>query len=314
VLVEIAELFRIHRPAYRATFGDRMLPRHRRAMQDIERCRTAPLGGQVYHGETCQAYHDSYHSCQNRPCPTCQQEQAEEWLEHPKRLLLPVPHFMVTLTLPAALSALARRHQKPLDHSLFRSSSEALQELALDRRCISGQIGRVGVLHTWTRELRSPPHVHDIVAGGGLSAEDSWQPSRPDVLVHVTPLSMLFRAKFRDHLHKTVLFPLVEAHVWHKDWGVPGKPVGSGAEAFRSLAPSSFRVAIRNQHILKLEDGHVTFHYKDSATHQTPSTTVPAQAFMRRFLQHVLPNRCINVRYDGFLSPGNRPLLTKVSQ
>jgi Transposase zinc-binding domain len=69
---EIAEIFRIHGPAYRAQWGDRMLPSHRRAMQDIERCRTEPLGGQVYHCETCQAYHYSYHSCQNRHCPKCQ--------------------------------------------------------------------------------------------------------------------------------------------------------------------------------------------------------------------------------------------------
>jgi hypothetical protein len=313
-MVEIAEMFRIHGPAYRATFGDRMLPSHRRAMQDIERCRTEPLGGQVDHCATCQAYHYRYHSCTNRHGPKCQQEQAEEWLEHQQRLRLPVPHFMVTCTLPAELRALARRHQKTLYHILVRSSSEALQELALDRRFIGGQIGMVGVLQTWTRDLRYHPHVHDIVAGGGRSAEDTWLPSRQDFLVHVTPLSMLFRAKFRDHLKKTELFPLVDAHVGHKDWVVHCKPVGSGAEAFRYLAPYIFRVAIRNKHLLKLEDGHVTFQYKDSATHQTPSTTVPAQEFIRRFLQHVLPDRFINVRYDGFLSPGNRHLLTKVSQ
>jgi len=283
-------------------------------MQDIERCRTEPLGGQVYHCETCQAYHYSYHSCKNRHCPKCQQEQAEEWLEHQKRLLLPVPHFMVTFTLPAELRTLARRHQKTLYNILFRSSSEALQELALDPRFIGGRIGMVGVLHTWTRDLRYHPHVHYIVAGGGLSAEDTWLPSRQDFLVHVTPLSVLFRAKFRDHLKKTELFPLVDAHIWTKDWVVHCKPVGSGAEAFRYLAPYIFRVAISNKHILKLEDGHVTFQYKDSATHRTQSTTVPAQEFIRRFLQHVLPDRFLKVRYYGFLSPGNRHLLTQVSQ
>jgi hypothetical protein len=101
--------------------------------------------------------------------------------------------------------------------------------------------------------------VHDLVAGGGLSAEDTWLPSRHDVLVHVTPLSVLFRAKFRDHLQKTELFPRVDAHVWHKDWVVHCKPVGSGAAAFRYLAPDIFRVAISNKHIRTLEDGHITF-------------------------------------------------------
>jgi hypothetical protein len=124
-MVEIAEMFRSHGPEYRATFGDRRLPRHLRAMQDLERCRTEPLGGQVDHGETCRESHDSYHSCQNRHGPTCQQDHAEPWLDNHQRLLLPVPHVMVTLTRPAARSGLARRPQKTLDTLRLRSSADA---------------------------------------------------------------------------------------------------------------------------------------------------------------------------------------------
>src|SRR5215510_13967897 len=159
-MVEIAEMFRLHGPAYRAKFGARMRPSPRRAMQDIAQGRTETLGGQGYHGETCQAYHDSYHSCKNRHGPTCQQDQAEQWLDDQKRLRLPVPHFLVTFTLPMELRALARCHQNTLDHILLRSSSEALQPLALAPRFIGGRIGMVGVRHTWTRDLRYHPHVH----------------------------------------------------------------------------------------------------------------------------------------------------------
>lgn len=305
-------MFRIHGPAYRAKFGDRMLPSHLRARQDLERCRTERLGGQVAHGETCRADHDRSHSWQTRHGPTCQQDQAEPWLDHQKRLLRPVPHFMVTLTLPAELSALGRRHQNTLDNILLRSASEALQELALDPRFIGGRIGMVGVLQTWTRDLRDHPHGHDLVAGGGLSAAGAWRPSRPDFLVHVKPLSVRFRAQCRAPLHKTDLCPLVDEHVWNKDWVVHCEPVGRGEEAFRYRTPYIFRVALRNNRIVTREDGHVTFQYKASATDQTQSSTVPAEEFLRRFLQHVLPDRCINVRYDGFLSPGNRHLLTRV--
>jgi hypothetical protein len=280
-MVEIAEMFRIHGPAYRAKFGDRMLPSHRRAMQDIAQCRTETLGGQVYHCETCQEYHYSYHSCKNRHCPKCQQDQAEQWLDDQKRLLLPVPHFLGTFTLPVELRALARRHQKTLYNILFRSSSEALQELALDPRFIGGRIGMVGVLHTWTRDLRYHPHVHYIVAGGGLSAEGTWLSSRQDFLVHVKPLAMIFRAKFRAQLQKTDLFPRVDESVWNKDWVVHCEPVGTGKEAFKYLAPYIFRVAISNNRILKLEDDQVTFQYKESATDQVRTCTVqPKSSFV----------------------------------
>jgi hypothetical protein len=311
-MVEIADLFRIHGPAYRATCGDRMLPRHRRAMEDLAQCRTEPLGGQLYHGESCQADHDSDHSGQNRHCPKCQQDQAAPWLDDQPCLLLPVPPCMVTFTLPVALKALARRPQKPLDHSLFRSSAAALPELALAPRFIGGRGGMVGGLQTWTRALRYPPHVQYIVAGGGLSAEGTWLSSRPDVLVHVKPLGVIFRAKCRAQLHKTDRFPRVDESVWNKAWVVHGEPVGTGQEACKYLAPYIVRVAISNNRILKLEDDQVTFQYKQSATDQVSSCTVTAEEFIRRFLQHVLPDRFINVRYDGFLSPGNRHGLTSI--
>jgi hypothetical protein len=313
-MVQRADIFRSYGPQDRAPLGDRMLPRPLRAMQDIEPCRPEALGGQVDHGETCQAYHDSSHACQRRPWPKCQPDQAEQWLEAQKRLLLPVPYVMVPCTLPSELRGLARRHQKPLSHRLLRRAAAAVQELAFDPRCIGGRIGMVGVLHTWPRALRDHPHGHDIVAAGGLSAEGAWRPSRQEFLVHVTPLAVLFRAKFRTDLQKTDLFPLVAAHVWNKAWVVHCQPVGSGEAAFRSLAPYSVRVALSNNRVLKLDDGHVTGPYQDSATQQTQSATVPAPEGLRRFLQPVLPDRFSNVRYDGFRSPGNRPGLTRVSQ
>ena len=91
------------------------------------------------------------------------------------------------------------------------------------------------------------------------------------------------------------------------------EPVGTGAAAFRYLAPDLLRVAISTNRVLTLEEGNVTFQDKESATAQVNTSTVPAEEFIRRFLQHELPDRFINVRYDGFLSPGNRQVLTRVS-
>ncbi len=111
-MLEVAEIFRLHGPDYRAKFGARMLPSHRRAMQDIEQCRTAALGGQVYFCDQCKEQRSSYHSCQNRHCPKCGNEQASDWLDQQQQLLLPIPYFLVTFTLPQELRAVARSNQK----------------------------------------------------------------------------------------------------------------------------------------------------------------------------------------------------------
>ena len=311
--MEIAEIFGTHGAEYRAKYGQRMPRSHLRAMSDIESCRTASLGGQVYLCEKCQEKRYSYHSCKNRHCPKCQNDQANQWLEARKGRL-PVAHFLVTFTLPQELRATARSHQKTVYNILFRASSQALQKLALDPRFVGGRIGMVGVLHTWTRDLRYHPHVHYIVPGGGLDGDGRWRCSRNEFLVPGKPLAILFRAKVRAELKKAGLLTHVDTQAWKKNWVVDLEPVGTGEAAFKYLAPYIFRVAISNNRILKLEDGKVTFQYKESATNQIKFSTVPAEEFIRRFLQHVLPKRFVKVRYYGLLSPSNRHLLEQARE
>lgn len=313
-MVEVAEIFRAHGPEYLAKYGERMPRAHLRVMRDIQQCRTPVLGGQAYVCTKCDERRYSYHSCKNRHCPKCGNDQAEKWLEEQKELLLPVTHFLVTFRLPEELRRVARSNQKTVYSILFRASSEALQKLAWDERFVGGRVGMVGVLHTWTRALIYHPHVHYIVTGGGLSEKGVWKRSRKDFLVPVPALSVIFRAKFRDLLKKSELFDQVDARVWKKEWVVHCEPVGSGEAAFKYLAPYVFRVAISNSRILKLEDGRVTFKYKDSATDQLKLETVSAEEFMRRFLQHVLPERFVKVRYYALLSSGNRHLLKRVRE
>ncbi len=313
-MLEVAEIFRLHGPQYREKFGAAMLPSHRRAMQDIEQCRTATLGGQLYYCNQCQTERYSYHSCQNRHCPKCGNQQANEWLDQQQNLLLPIPYFLVTFTLPQELRAVARSNQKTIYNLLFRTSSQALLKLAQDPRFVGGRVGIVGVLHTWTRQLLYHPHVHYIVTGGGLSADGNWKSARPDFLVPEKALAVIFRAKLRDELKNTGLFAAVDRRVWKKRWVVDCEAVGKGEAAFKYLATYIFRVAISNNRLRKLHDGQVTFSYKESATDQLKRCTVTAAEFIRRFLQHVLPNRFIKVRYYGLLSPAHRQLLQRARQ
>jgi len=313
-MVELADIFRLHGPDYRAQFADRMLPSHLRAMEQIEQCRTEALGGGLYFCDHCLENHYSYHSCKNRHCPKCQNDQANAWLENQRDLLLPVNYFMLTFTLPEELRSLARSHQQTIYNILFRASAAALLELSSDPRFVGGKIGMVGVLHTWTRDLFYHPHTHYIATGGGLSDDGRWLASRPDFLVHVKPLSILFRPKFQAQLKKTDLFPLVDQQTWNKDWVVHCQPVGTGEAAFKYLAPYIFRVAISNNRILSLVDGQVTFSFKDSTSNQIKFSTLPVQEFIRRFLQHVLPQNFVKVRYYGLLSASNRHLLDQARQ
>ena len=309
----LADIVQQYGDAYLEKYGERMLPSHRRVLRDIVQCRTAALGGHVYHCDACDEIHYQYHSCQNRHCPQCQHNQGQQWLVKQQECLLPVPYFMVTFTLPAALRDLLRRNQQIGYDILFRASAEALQDLAWDPGYVGGQIGMVGVLHTWGRNLSYHPHVHYLVPAGGLAADrESWIKTRHDFLVPVKALSVIFRAKFRDALKKTDLFEQVPAQVWRKDWVVHCKAVGNGLAALKYLAPYIFRVAISNNRILKVADGKVTFRYRETNTKKWRTSTLTAEEFLRRFLQHVLPKGFVKVRYYGLFSPSLRHWLTVI--
>jgi hypothetical protein len=304
---ELAAIFREYGAEYQAKYGQDMPASHLKAMSDIEHCRTEVFGGHLYKCEPCQERVYSYHSCGNRHCPKCQHQAGQQWLQQQQGLLLPTPYFMVTFTLPETLRAIARSHQKGVYNLLFQTAAAALQALAQDKRFVGGQIGLVGVLQTWSRDMSYHPPLHFLVPGGGLSADgQQWLASRPTFLVHVRPLARLFRAKFRAALQKTDLFNQVPAGVWNTDWVVHSQAVGDGQAALKYLAPYIFRVALSNNRLVKVAEGKITFRYTPSGSKKSRLCTLPVEEFMRRFLQHVLPKGLVKVRYYGLFSPGQR--------
>lgn len=313
-MVTLGEIVAQVGAAYRTQFAADLLPSHRQALRAIEQCRTHALGGRVYYCQSCDVTHYQYHSCRNRHCPQCQFQAGEKWLQRQQTRLLPTHYFMLTFTLPEPLRALAKANQRLIYNLLFRCAAQATQQLAQDERFVGGQIGMVGVLHTWGRNLTYHPHVHFLVPGGGLAQDNQWRATSHNFFVPVKALSKLFRAKFRDALQQTALFQLVPTSVWSKDWVVHSQPVGQGQHALKYLAPYIFRVALSNRRIVKFANDKVTFRFRQSDTGQWRSCTLHVFEFLRRFLQHVLPKGFVKVRYYGLFAPCKRSQLAVCRQ
>ncbi len=312
-MTTIAELVRRHAPTYRTRFSDRLLPSQAVALRAIERCRTPALGGHVATCPTCAVTRYQYHSCRHRHCPTCQQERTQTWLAHQQALLLPVPYFLVTFTVPATLRTVIRQHQRRLYGLLFRASATALQQLATDPRFLGGQIGLLGVLQTWTRDLRYHPHIHYLVPAVGQLPDGQVVLKRSAAfLVPVKPLGMLFRAKFRAALRQLKLADQVPTETWTHAWVVDCRPVGDGHAALKYLAPYVARGPLPNNRIVAATDDAVTFWYRDGTTKRCRTCTVSPAEFLRRFLQHVLPAGFVKVRRFGLFSPRNRHVLRQI--
>lgn len=312
-MVTLAEIVHEIEPRYRQQVGH-LLPSHHHALIAIRRCRTSALGGHLYHCDQCDAQHYQYHSCRNRHCPQCQQEAGQRWLEKQHSRLLNCHYFMLTFTLPEAVRSFARSNQKVMYNAMFRSAAAATQQLALDERFVGAKIGMVGVLHTWGRNLSYHPHVHFLVPGGGLTDTQSWRSTSHNFFVPVKALSRIYRAKLRDALDKAALLAAVPKAVWATDWVVHCQPVGDGQRAFRYLAPYIFRVALSNRRLLSFKSDSVTFRYRQTDTGKWRTCKLAALAFLRRFLQHVLPKGFVKVRYYGLFSPNQRNKLKRCQQ
>ena len=169
------------------------------------------------------------------------------------------------------------------------------------------------LFYCWTRALEHHPHVHMLVPAGGLDKDGVWRPSRKDYLVPIQALSRGFRGRFMKLARKALPNVTFPKEVWDKEWVVFCKPsFNRESKVLRYLGRYVHRIAITNNRILALNNGKVSFRYQHSDTKEWRIMVLPASEFLRRFLQHVLPQGFHKVRYYGLLSSRNRVTLKRL--
>jgi len=330
---EVADVFRRYGDAYRERHGASLCTAQRRVMTAIERCRTAALGGHVEQCDQCGHQRISFNSCRDRHCPKCQSLARAQWLDDRRAELLDTQYFHVVLTLPKEIAAIAYQNKAPVYGILFRAAAETLSTIAADPKHLGAEIGFFAVLHTWGQTLLLHPHLHCVVAGGGLSPDGTrWISCRPRFFLPVPVLSCLFRRLFLGYLQKAFnagelqffssLEPLRERRAFLRylaplrraKWVVYAKPPFAGPEqVLEYVGRYTHRVALSNNRLLNIEDGTVRFRWKDYRDHNRQKVmTVSADEFIRRFLLHVLPEGFHRIRYYGFL--GNRHRAQKLAR
>jgi hypothetical protein len=295
-------------------------------MRHLETCRTAELGG---HRDTCGScghIRISYNSCRDRHCPKCQGLKRAEWLDARKQRLLPVPHFHVVFTIPDELNPLALRNKRTIFNLLFDTAARTLLTLASDPKHLGAEIGFTAILHSWGQNLLFHPHLHVLVAAGGLTTGGKrWAATRSDFFLPVKVLGRLFRGKFLDalreayesgglelkgsteHLKEHTAWQSLIDRLYGKDWVVYAKPPFGGAEhVLRYLGAYTHRVAISNHRIVAVDDGKVTIRIRDYADGgRKKLLTLGAPEFIRRFLLHILPARFVRIRHYGLCAARN---------
>ena len=321
---EIADILHAGINLYVQKYGS--LPKeHYAIINALKACRTSALGGHVKRCGHCGYEEISYNSCRNRHCPKCQGKAAKEWTKKRSDELLPVPYFHVVFTIPQELNPVAVRNRRPFYNLMFKAVSQTLLELAKNKKPLGAEIGFFAVLHTWGQNLVDHPHIHCVIPNGGLSKnKNRWKKGNPNYFLPVKVLSALFRGKFlaffqdavktntlrfhgkTSYLEKENDYRAFLAGLYQKNWFVYAKqPFAGPDQVIQYLSRYTHKIAISNRRILALENGQVSFLWRDyKDQNRMKSMTLDIVEFIRRFLLHFLPKGFMRIRYFGFL--GNR--------
>jgi Putative transposase len=233
-------------------------------------------------------------------------------------------YYHVVFTLPHELGSVMLGHRKLLFKLLFDASAQTLLCFANDPKYLGATPGIISVLHTWGQQLSFHPHVHCIVSGGGITDDNMWKDATKNewrFLFPVKAMSIVYRTKFLlalkqminkgdvtlpDNKDEKQLLNLL----YHKDWVVYAKaPFGGPHAVIEYLGRYTHKVAISNHRIVSINDeyGTVTFEYKDYADgNKQKQMTLSSSEFIRRFEQHILPQRFTKIRTYGYLGNRNR--------
>lgn len=301
---EVQDIFEEYTDAFRQSHI--LPPIQHKAINAILNCRTSRLGGHTDTCPDCGYQKPSYNSCRNRHCPKCQTLSKERWIDAQKVCLLNVGYFHVVFTVPQELNAIIYKNQRDCYNLLFRCVAETLQELAGNPKYLGAQIGFTSVLHTWGQNLCFHPHIHCIVPAGGLTDLGQWKHSRKKFFLPVRVLSRKFRGKFLSMLKCEL--PQIDQRLlsqcYEKEWVVYCKPpFHNTACVVEYLGRYTHRVAISNNRIISMENGNVTFKWRDYRDgSRWKLMTLSANEFIRRFLMHILPQGFTKIRHYGFLS------------
>ncbi len=322
---EVADIFRLYGDSYINTHSPPAS--HTAVMHLIKVCRTSYLGGHIEKCDTCNYEDQSYNSCRNRHCPKCQAMTKAKWLQARMAELLNVVYFHNVFTLPHELNPLVLCNKKVLFNILFKAVSETLILFGRNpKNRLGGKLGFIAILHTWTQKLLDHFHLHCLIPGGVLSFDnDNWIPIKNRKKKYLFPkkaISKTFRKLFTKYLEKAFKKGELEFHgdtaplsdkkefnrlmgkLRSTEWVVYSKEPFAGPEkTLQYLSRYTHRVAISNHRIINVQDGKVTFTYRDRKAGDTvKEIQIDADEFIRRFLLHVLPTGYVRIRYFGFLS------------
>ena len=318
-------------------YGDDYISRHKlnsmqlKAIRDISECRTSAMGYNASECSDCKNIEFAYNSCRNRNCPKCQGDKRYDWIEKRLKTTLDVPYYHTVFTVPNKLSQIGLYNQKIFYNILFASASQTLKQFAqnlkwwdVDEATFESAEPKVdlaffGILHSWGQTLVYHPHIHFVVAGGGIVGDTLLRPKyNSKFLFPVKAMSRVFRGIFvkelkqayydgnlevHDELKDTRLFENYIDNLVSRKWVIYMKSqFKTSTKIVEYMARYTHKSAIANSRIVSIDNNTIRFKYKDYKDKSKQKIMkLSSDEFIKRFLYHIPPKRFFRIRYYGVI-------------
>ncbi len=279
--------------------------------------------------------------CGDRHCNRCNESKMKKWFAKIMQQYLPVTYHHVVFTLPSELRNLILCNKEVIYDIFFKSCFEVLKKFGRDEKFFGGELGFIGLLHTWGQTLCYHPHIHFIVMDGGIK-DGEYKRFRyhKKFLFPVQAMSKVMMGVFIEKLKLSyeageLLFPgeleeissskTFNSYLWklsEKEWVIFNQPPLKGSSnVLEYLSRYTHKIAISNNRIKEYANGEVLFVYKDYKDRNEKGIAkkklmkLSEEEFIRRYLLHILPNGFRKLRYGGiFASNKKKESLTIIKE
>ncbi len=272
--------------------------------------------------------------CGDRHCNRCNNSKMLKWLSKMMKEYLPLMYHHLVFTLPSELHNLIICNQKVIYEIFFKSCFEVLKKFGRDAKYYGGEIGFIGLLHTWGQTLCYHPHIHFMVMSGGIrNREFKLLPYPEKFLFPVEAMSKVMmgvfieklkysyqsgKLNFPGELEKISTEQKFNSYLWFlskKEWVIFNKPPLNGSsKVLEYLSRYTHKIAISNSRIKEYSNKEVTFEYKDYKDKDDIGIAkkkllkLSEEEFIRRYLLHILPEGFRKLRYGGIFASNKKKL------
>jgi len=270
--------------------------------------------------------------CGDRHCNRCNNSKMLKWLSKIMKEYLPLTYHHLVFTLPSELNNLIICNQKVIYGIFFTSCFEVLKKFSRDDKYFGGELGFIGLLHTWGQTLCYHPHIHFILMSGGIkSGKYCRLPYSKKFLFPVYAMSKVMMGVFIEKLKYSyqagnLIFPgelnkissskKFNSFLWKlskKNWVIFNKaPLNGSSMVIEYLSRYTHKIAISNSRIKEYTNKEVTFEYKDykdtdeNGIAQKKLMKLKEEEFIRRYLLHILPEGFRKLRYGGIFASNKK--------